>query len=777
MINEAFYTNDRKGNLTPMTEDLKAQMMLKMFLTLSSINENSVGNEINKYFIQIIPENSSDLLTILSSLSKQIPKDFQLKKEGVYTIIHNIISKNFCRDNMLVFNQYNINDIGKILSYIFSLDLKNMKIKSYEILQNKIALFFANNKNIINEYEVYRRNMSYNPKAKTNIYEMFKESKQNKKELNIPIELAFIVQKLSMITKLILQFETIPEPLFNLAIIILLNYKLLFPNIVLIEVDMRNYGLVKEIFKRHQNQLVKNTEEQIKQINLDNEEYNKRNFTLQSIHIDIQDDINKKDNLFDLNKVNTYESTNDFSDPEDKVDKCNVTILSKEDEKLINYTDILSKHKRLFELGIIFPYFISHWNDLQSINIIFPYNFGRETEDALSLNYKVILMNYHFLNFIYPICKLKQLTLEFNALDSDTFEKIISLINLNSQLESLTLSFFGIELFYLPSSLFQLINKLKINVNHLLNQGSETALKNYDTEEFSQLLIEFFLNNFEENIEKLFWLIKGEAHITNINLFFATPPIISNHEGYMTIITKFILNCLLLISSPKSKYNLFKIIAPYVYLDNRKTNEMTQIVDKINYKLNSLHLTSLTIQLQCFNMVSLGNMLGYNLIELNVGDLDLDSFISFIDQLSDAEYTTRSRLRKINISLMSRISQFSQIKTSLIKYFTLWIESLNEIGIFTSMHVSPEQLNPLYQEINYNSIRKYGLNLNKSCEFLHKETPHLFYYEYYVKKSKVAYVINAITSSFIINKKDKIYHKLLSFLVTGKDKELIVTFK
>lgn len=778
-MDECFYIIDRNTKLSIINQEQKANLKLNMFMTFSSLLDNAVGTELNKYFATIIPDNNKDLLSIMISFSKSTPKKIQLKKDGVYAIIHNMISKNYCKNNTLELNEYSINDIGRILTHSIINEFKNYKIKSYEVFEELLTQFHLSTNNIIEEYEIYKKKIV---SLKKNPFDLYKETKQKAKALTIPIELAFVAQKLSSITKLKLKYANVPEETFNFALMILLNSKLLFPNVKHIEMDLSQTDIFKDLYQRYHFSLSQYALECRKLVNLDNEKFFTKQWDFHSNRIEIPDDSKKI--CYNKSKTGSIiDSTNDLSTSNITTDKSITSSIQiqqpKKIEKVLEYAQIIIKNKKLLELEVIYPFFVSQWANLSSLQIISPYNFAKEIEELMQLNYNVLLMNYHYLLFFNSMNHLRELSLDFNSLDGDSFEKIMSIINNNSKLESLSLSFFSNDLYYLPPSLFQLMNKLKININQLLKQSdySNSIISHQTEEETNKILINSFLAQFEVNMEQIFWQIKGETHIKNLNLFMVTPSIITFNQNYSMICMKFFLNCLILLNSNKAKYNTVKLIAPYFCLNNTSIPSIDTIFENINYSQHNCWLSSLTIQIQFCNIKTISHCFSYKLIEIKIGDLDKESFTSLITDIANPYFTSKSSLEKISLSLNGKVNQFDLIKRSLILYFTLPIGSLKEIELISYLFILPEQFNLICEEINYNSIQRYTLTLSKACLLLYNSFPSLQFIDSSKDKNMKIFSINAINKKYNISQPYKFYQRLMSYLMTANTKDLLIHFK
>ena len=84
-------------------------------------------------------------------------------------------------------------------------------------------------------------------------------------------------------------------------------------------------------------------------------------------------------------------------------------------------------------------------------------------------------MDFHFLLLLNKLNSLNELNIEFNSLDSKSFERIIYLIDKNPSLEILRISFFVSDVNYSPYSLLKLCNGLKMNTFDLIKEQKKTV--------------------------------------------------------------------------------------------------------------------------------------------------------------------------------------------------------------------------------------------------------------------------------------------------------------
>ena len=202
-----------------------------------------------------------------------------------------------------------------------------------------------------------------------------------------------------------------------------------------------------------------------------------------------------------------------------------------ENNKTQSLKKALQNNKEKIDLIILYSYFVSQWLDkIKVLNLIFSESFSREIEIYLNLS-KIKLFNFHFLTFLNKISQLAQFEVTFNSLDSISFEKIIGIIHNNTKMNILRLNFFAEEIVYSPSSLYKLCNSLKMNMKQLL--GDPKILSFGGLKDIDQQLCDYLLPNFEDNLEKLFFVLKNKYQLTELVIFLDIPSLICQNDGYI----------------------------------------------------------------------------------------------------------------------------------------------------------------------------------------------------------------------------------------------------
>ena len=140
--------------------------------------------------------------------------------------------------------------------------------------------------------------------------------------------------------------------------------------------------------------------------------------------------------------------------------------------------------------------------------------------------------------FFYKFDQLKELIIDFNSIDSVSFEKILSIIQRNRYLEKIHISFFTPEENYSPTNLLKLYVSSKLSIRNLINEQqnelSNNLFKNFQYNEIDYFLIgRKFNKSFKENFFHFFNSNKNK--FKRIINFLDTPTIIIKNSFYINI--------------------------------------------------------------------------------------------------------------------------------------------------------------------------------------------------------------------------------------------------
>jgi hypothetical protein len=220
--------------------------------------------------------------------------------------------------------------------------------------------------------------------------------------------------------------------------------------------------------------------------------------------------------------------------------------------------------------------------------------------------------------------------------------------------------------------------------------------------------------------------------------------LIVNEERYINSLIKFIINVFILIAFDKHSFHIFKVIAPLILFDDRKYPILNQILGLIK-KENSKSLYSiniLTIQLKFFEMTNIVNLITINLTSLFLGDLDVETFKSFVKLYCSKEFISKSKLNILTITLQYYIIDFTPISDLFFNFYSKNPKELNELSLISNLKINKAQIDSLIKIILFNSVNKYIFEFNSQSEKIINETKEniydkVFYSKNYSEKLKI----------------------------------------
>ena len=374
-----------------------------------------------------------------------------------------------------------------------------------------------------------------------------------------------------------------------------------------------------------------------------------------------------------------------------------------------------------FEVIILYSYFISSLK-LKSLSLIFSDHFSKEIEIFLKMK-KCSINNFHFLLLLNKLNTLNELSLEFNSLDSKSFEKILYLIDKNPNLEILRLSFFVSDVNYSPYSLIKLCRGLKMNTLELINEQKK-IIKEEMAKNFEYSDIDIFLtykklyDSFRINISNLFLILSKKQNLKELILLFDIPFILSVNDMYTIIFLKLIINIITMISHNQNKIETLKIISPSLPLDNRFFPLLSDIF-RLNNCRNNIHLKNFTFQFKIYQCLNLSYIIPNKVQILFLGDLDEITFNSFIKDYKTSDFINNSELISIKINLNLTVILLDNVIQSCIDYLQYSPKFLKEKVLLSNMktddkNIMKDLINALFFKTN--SVDNVLINFSKLAE-------------------------------------------------------------
>ena len=825
-------------------EELKENDYYNELMNLANsvqMGEQNIGFEINKFFQYILPENKEgDLLKVNIAISNKSKSN----KKEIYKCMDDIM--NMKERNNLVLSKDISQNLSTVLKEIYRKIKKKSVIKTYSDLMTKAKEWLYQGGNIIKKYTVEKKinyqvinnddnyiiinslknnndnelyskdynnstknisKLSKNFQEQTVLEFQFKELKEDKKEI-LPAEMRLLIKKFSIIKKIKLTlndkennckknknetFQLDSNDIQN-NILVLFNLDWLFQNLLELEVDLSNENLLKEQINIQSNNLNTLSELFNKDIklsinhagiykNIIYNPYQLSNFYSSSVQL-------KEEDYLYIQQSNNNKTTLIFNSNYGK----------EIEDKYYALNQFIKNKKNFLEMIIIYGYFISKMESIHMCDFILPMNLEEEIISMLKMN-KIYLTDFHFLSF-FTGNQIFHFTINFNSLDSQSFEKILSFVSQNASLKICRINFFQSEEYFKPEMLYKLLQNSNSNYKNFNNFKYDDAnYYIYDlkiNEELDDYLLRKLFEYFQKNLTNFFYLLTIRTNINELSLIFDIPTILSKNDCYNIIIMKFLLNLFIFIDSNKNNLDTLSIQAENFVFDSRKHTILNNFFDKLYLYNNPKNkITSLTYKVKFYKIINIYRLIPYNIEYLSLGSFDYETFDGFVNYITSSDFGIHSSLNKLHITLNRNIINYNECKNNLIRLFTDYPKNLSEINIYTYLIIKYNDLEQLLLKTNYNTLENIFLQINvkslndQGYRDIYKNI--ITYNDIIIQKNflnlykiirtrkvtnKIINVMNKISVKINKNFSDyNIFSKIEKFIVPNEKKVNIVQFK
>ena len=822
---------DHKNKIEELPEEIhynEAGELLKRF----PLMEDNIGGEINKLFQGILPESKEpDTLKLITAISVKSKTDNDRLEnslnevmnrpesnvltltrdlsEQLSTIIKEIFKKIKKHSKIKNYEQL----IKEARAYNFNQD---DILKKYKIQKNIGE--FSSDKNIrnikINNNEFYSSDsltkirkklsgsgMKTQERSGNDIFYKFTKNKEESKN-SLPVEMLILIRKFYMIKVLRLiitngtennsnyeeggenytnntsnaSFEIDQNDLQN-HILVLLNIKWLFFSLVELEIDFSNSNLTESeinLYKYSLKKFAKLVHKEMKITTYSVNSYNKRNY--ESIQKSLFSQGNTHSNEDDyssdvFSSSITSSSLNysiNFNQMNNNLNNNNSFLVN--EDKGQNLDNFIKKYKSLLEMIIVYGYFIRNMENIIKIKFILPLNLGYEILE-MAKRQRIVMDNFHFLSFINKD-NIIHSTIDFNSLDSQTFEKVLCFLNKNQITDVCNLSFFPPEEYFKTELLFKILQnnddnyKLKkINNKYIFNKNIINDLRT--DEDLDAYILRKLAKNFEKNLKELFYFFTMKTHFGELSLIFDLPTILVKNGHYNNVIMKSILNMFIIIDKTLNHFKTLSINAENFIFDSRKNPILNNFFDKLSIHLNrDNELTSLTFQVKLYCITKIYRLIPYNLTYLSLGSFDYDTFKGFVDYFASGEFSKSSKLNKLKITLNNSVFEIDKVYKYLVKLFTEYPKSLTEISLFSSLTISYKDLINLLMKTNYNTLSNILLQFNKKSIMIDENLKKKLEYDISNNlDTDICIKIDNFVELFVIKRNKKVSKELINLMM------------
>ena len=709
-------------------------------------NTSTIQNLFHKHILCPIIQTfnkTESILTHIISLSKQtltyhnIPFPTNNNKKNnndsiIRTICQRISYRNYKMN--FTFTSEFVYELSLIISYSF-IKLNNLNHRSkftYEMLCECLYELCKKNVEVLSQY----KQTSF---IQNDYYKV-------RNALLIPYELVLLMNIFQHIKKLNMCLEETSQMHLHGVVIILLNLAWLFPHVIEVELDLTCERVVNEVLR----------------------EYEK--------YIESKLKVNQRKLSDDSNGSNDSNGNNN----------------NNSEMNMCAYINDVNRNKDVFYLIIVYVFYISKFTYLNNLILISPNSFNKETELTLTLTNNntnetsnTSPLSFHYIDCLLNITNLRSLSITFNPLDSTSFSKIHSLLHNNLSLETISFNFFTCnDIYYTSPSLFKLSTEtpsflINTNIDKMISQTLETEnIINSHKYTLNISLLNTLLLSFETNIEKLFILLHHKKHISSLSICFDIPYVISQHEQYFMSIIKFIFNILTLLNQNKSPYKHIQLIAPFISFNSNIYPFIDTFFDNLNlYHKNNI-LRSLYFKVNLTGVTSIVNVISVHLVNLYLGELDVELFKTFVLFYQSEEFVKESQLESVGVNIKKHLSDYTRSK-EVKDVVEMFFHGRNpkyvkEVTFESGFNVELKDVEGMLRFTNGNNVVKYTLKVKQKCmkEFLRFDYEGYYYFNKEERKEIRKYM--DIVRKIKGDKKRYYIGRIMLFLVKCEKKEIVL---
>ena len=778
-MSSIYYRVDHKKKLDHFDNASLAKIKSVLFYELSSKNESTIYEHILKIFNSLMKDvqyKPKDKLYLIFALTEEYKKINNIQLENYDKIIINVCKKISKTDFKMTlnFNKENINDICTLLSLGFTklFSMPKLKIKTYDLFLKEIQIYKSL---FIDLLQIYK---SYNYSLPAIVPEIPRNT--------MPNEILLLMEIFQKIKHINMSLEDYNKDTIIPYLIVLLNYDWLFPFVFEIELDLSHEQLSGEILKlyylKEKSIYIKNKNNKYDLDKLDDDEKEYRELNkLKNISLIIKDinfynnkNINWK--LVEKEKNNNKRNINN-----NNANKLENDIPAVVDEYEESYMNIIKKNKMVFDIILCYYYLIKEVKYLKTFSINMPNGFIKENIDALKMKNipEIDVSKINIFEYLTIISNLHSFNITFNSLEQKTFENILYIIQNNSNLKELKMNFFPDDCKKLTSQ-----NLIKIAEESDICQKFLTYSKHYNafltiTYDNEKIIKQKLLEKFEVNFEKLFLLLQTKKRLERIELIINLPSVLYDNEGYHWTILKFLLNIIILMQKEVFNLKEFKIIVPFFNLDNRKYPIIGDFLERINLNEKHKFLKNFEFQGNFFKLNNIINLIPYNLLSLNLGEFDLDTFKTFVDFYHNEQYLEKSQLKYISIAFNKTVVKYHNCK----EYITQFIEGKNpknliEVSFKCYFRIKRKNLHELLIKGNGNKVEKYNITMKiddfKKYQKIvnHKD---FYYFNDEVKNEIYKYITVLKKINLLENNNKNLTKRIIKCLVPSNGKKILIS--
>jgi hypothetical protein len=159
-----------------------------------------------------------------------------------------------------------------------------------------------------------------------------------------------------------------------------------------------------------------------------------------------------------------------------------------------------------------------------------------------------------------------------------------------------------------------------------------------------------------------------------------------------------------------------------------------KIFEEMDCNINNMYLYELNIQFSIYKIPHITNIISRNLLILNIGNLDIDTFESLVGYFHSYKFANTSLLRKINVKLLNVIEYLNpKIKIILRSLFSVKLRNLKKLSLLTNIIIKNEkECSYIIKILKDNWISSYTLIFNESSQEFFKT---------HINNSRITYLV------------------------------------
>lgn len=421
---------------------------------------------------------------------------------------------------------------------------------------------------------------------------------------------------------------------------------------------------------------------------------------------------------------------------------------------------------------VVIPYFVSKLRNTRSLKVSLLNCYSSEIDFILKQE-KIIMTDFHVLDCLANIYHLREIEVNFNALDSLTFQRMVNFMKKNTSAINLTLNLFPSDDHFTLNNIIKYCEELNISMGNNFDSSNKVN-------EYASVVddIEFAVNklceSFADNMEKLFFVIGRNLYdLNNLHLSFELPNILSHNDKYLEIFHKFLFNLWIAKSIKSDSLQTFDILSSNLLLDARSNPKIVKFLDSFSFKDNK-NIINMTLNMKIIKCKLLHNLLPPNLEFLTLQGIDIETLESLNLYLVKSPF---GGLKYLKISLTNLFYNYQKDFYHILNFFKINKgKLLEELAFSSGISITLSQYEELLQAINYDPVKKYHLELSKrllDAPVMNQQNIQLFYKQKTYALKTLLYIVPSL---FKENARRSIVKTISDYLLVIRVKKLELKF-